>query len=108
MIGGGTDFPILGGIDNQAIVLCDHAPRVFGIGDREEGRWVFERMVSTRGARFGEAFDADDVEITDWGRLEMTLDCEGGTARWTATETGFMDGAFDLDRLTQLDGTACP
>ena len=68
---------------------------------------VFDSLLTTRGAKFGGAFDPLEVQTLPWGRLELRLGCEGGSASWTSVEDGFPDGDFDLVRLTTLDGLAC-
>ncbi|MEJ8569706.1 CRTAC1 family protein [Elongatibacter sediminis] len=80
----------------------------FGVGGVENGSLVFEELLTTRGARFGEAFNPDDVEAPPWGSLQLTLDCDGGSANWQSTEAGFGPGTFDLKRLSSLDGIDCP
>jgi hypothetical protein len=64
-------------------------------------------MYTTRGGVFGAGFDPDTVELLQWGRLELELTCDSGTARFDPTETGFAAGELTLIRLTVLDGLEC-
>ncbi|MEM1412424.1 MAG: CRTAC1 family protein [Pseudomonadota bacterium] len=80
----------------------------FGVGEFIDGVATFESMLTSEGGLFGRAFDPDLVSFPAWGRLELDLSCEGGTARWTATEDGFPNGTLALQRLTQPDGVDCP
>jgi uncharacterized membrane protein len=79
-----------------------------GVGRFEDERIVFPVVHSTRGARFGEDFDPDDVELIDWGSVEMSLDCDVGTASFSSNLEGFGSGTFELNRLTLLKSPACP
>jgi hypothetical protein len=102
-------------------VLFDHSVLVYWFSFDTDGnrRWffgtgeivgeilTFENMLTTRGGVFGPAFDPDSVEVLPWGRLELELQCDQGTARFQPSEDGFPAGALDLDRLTFLDGLHC-
>ena len=73
-----------------------------------EGRIHFPDVHATRGARFGTAFDPDDVERFAWGTLTFDLACQGGSARYESVLPAFGNGGFDLTRLTSLHEVACP
>lgn len=73
----------------------------------EDGRLVAQ-VHATRGARFGAAFDPDDVERFAWGQVALSLDCGGGIAGYASPLAGFGTGAIDLQRLTGLDRLPCP
>lgn len=79
----------------------------FGTGEFEEGKIVFPEMFTTQGGIFGAGFDPEAVEVNDWGTMELDLECKGGVARFTPTETGFARGELSLSRLTLLDGLDC-
>jgi hypothetical protein len=80
----------------------------FGVGETSNDRLAFDEMLTTRGGKFGEAFDPVDVDVLPWGSLELNLQCGTGAATFTPTEQGFPAGALSLVRLTILDGLACP
>lgn len=80
----------------------------FGLGEFIDGVATFDSMLTTEGGRFGTAFDPGPVKYPDWGRLELAIDCDGGTARWTASDAGFPAGTLDLQRLTTPRGVVCP
>jgi hypothetical protein len=73
-----------------------------------EGRIHFPDVHATRGARFGAAFDPDDVERFEWGTLTFELACDGGSAHYQSVLPAFGSGDFDLTRLTSLREVACP
>lgn len=73
-----------------------------------EGRIHFPDVHATRGARFGTAFDPDDVERFAWGELTFELACDGGNASYQSVLPAFGNGEFDLARLTSLHEVACP
>ncbi|MEN1728697.1 MAG: hypothetical protein AAGJ52_09675, partial [Pseudomonadota bacterium] len=68
---------------------------------------IFENLNATRGGRFGAAFDPDEVELIDWGRLELTLGCDGGEARYDSLLPEFGSGEMELTRLTAISGLDC-
>ncbi len=80
----------------------------FALGEHTNGVFRFDDLLTTRGGRFGDAFDPDDVAELPWGSLELDLDCDGGTARYESSEPGFGQGQLTLVKLTELDGLACP
>ncbi|HRQ65368.1 MAG TPA: hypothetical protein PKZ76_11005 [Xanthomonadaceae bacterium] len=73
----------------------------------EGNRIVFGQVFTTRGARFGQAFDPDDVEIEPWGDLELEFtDCNHGTVRYQGPPA-FGGAERPIQRLTTLEGHAC-
>ncbi len=82
---------------------------LIGTGQADGGRIVFEQMHSTQGGRFGAAYDPREVQRIDWGRLELALDCQAGTAHYQSPLDGFGSGSFsDVQRLSWLAQPACP
>jgi hypothetical protein len=79
----------------------------FGTGEIRDGTLQFDEMFTTLGGTFGSGFDPEAVEIYPWGSLELELNCESGTARFTPEEDGFPAGILNLARLTVLDGLNC-
>ncbi len=79
----------------------------FGLGRIENGKLLFEDMLTTRGGVFGAAFDSDTVEELPWGSLELDLQCDDGAANFIPSEAGFPSGSLNLIRLTVLDGLDC-
>lgn len=73
-----------------------------------EGRLAIDDLHATRGARFGAAFDPDEVERFAWGTLDFGLQCGAGNARYASVIPAFGEGSFDLQRLTALHEVACP
>ncbi len=85
-----------------------HQQWLTGVGGRKGDQIVFPEMTVTFGARFGAAFDPDDVEQQSWGMLALELDCDGGAIAWDATKAGYGAGTMELERLTGLQRPACP
>lgn len=73
-----------------------------------EGRIRFPDVHATRGARFGAAFNPNDVERFAWGELTFELGCKGGTASYNSVLPAFGSGNLDLTRLTSLHEVSCP
>lgn len=78
-----------------------------GTGEAQGEQIVFEDLMATEGARFGEAFDPEDVEQFRWGELVLELDCLVGSAEYESVLSEFGSGAFDLERLTVPAGLNC-
>jgi hypothetical protein len=82
---------------------------MLGTGELDgQGRLNVSDVHSTRGARFGAAFDPDDVERFAWGTITFELGCAGGSAHYESVLPPFGSGDFDLTRLTSLREVACP
>ncbi len=79
----------------------------FGLGEIRQGKLVFDEMLTTSGGLFGPDFNPDLVEYKPWGTLELSLDCEGGTATYSSSEAGFGSGTLNLVRLTNIDQLGC-
>jgi len=79
-----------------------------GNGARDGDDIYFETLHSTKGARFGDEFDPDDVELIDWGSLRLSLSCGSGTADFHSELEEFGSGSLQLTRLTAIDGLPCP
>ena len=80
----------------------------FGLGNSQDGKLVFDDMMTTSGGRFGPDFDPESVEFKHWGSLEMDLDCNSGTVSYNSTEEGFGSGSLNVVRLTSIDLLNCP
>ncbi|NEZ04508.1 hypothetical protein G4Y73_10145 [Wenzhouxiangella sp. XN201] len=81
---------------------------MIGTGTFEDGKIDFPVLYSTGGTGFGEAFNANDIEYTEWGSLTLDIDCGGGTAQYDSEFPEFGFGMLSLDRLTHLSQPACP
>jgi hypothetical protein len=79
----------------------------FGIGEIQQGKFVFNEMWTTHGGIFGDDFDPESVEVEPWGSLELDLQCDTGIASFTSTEEGFPAGTLNLTRITSLEGLSC-
>jgi hypothetical protein len=77
-------------------------------GSDGHSRIVFETLYAPRGARFGAAFDPDDVELVDWGRAELELTCDSGVLRFESNLPAFGSGERQIQLLTRSVPAACP
>jgi hypothetical protein len=78
-----------------------------GVGAVDDGKLVFDEMITTRGGIFGDDFDPATVQRPAWGSLVLDMDCAGGTASYSSTEAGFGAGALNIVKLIDLDGIGC-
>lgn len=80
---------------------------MIGQGQREGDQIVFEALQTSRGGRFGPAFDPDEVELLPWGGVTMTLDCDSGAMSYDSPLPEFGQGGLNLGRLTRLKKLPC-
>lgn len=80
---------------------------LIGVGTFNEGKLVFDNVLTTAGGRFADPDNATNASEVWWGTLELDMTCEGGTAVFTSTEAGFGNGIFNLVRMTSIDTLGC-
>ena len=75
-------------------------------GDPDQVQFTLERAT---GARFGEAFDPDEVVRSTWGTATLSFQsCAAATLSWDANDPALADGTIALERLTAAPGgSAC-
>jgi hypothetical protein len=79
---------------------------VFGEGSFSDGRIVIEDVFRPIGARFGEAFNPDDVQLRPWGRMTIDFEsCSEATLEYSSEAWG--KGERSLSRLNSIAGAAC-
>jgi hypothetical protein len=84
-----------------------HRRWFFGTGDMVNGSVVFSNLLSTRGPRFGAAYNPADLVVSPWGTLSLTLNCSNGRSDYTSSVAGFGSGSLNLSRLTRIAGLDC-
>jgi hypothetical protein len=67
-------------------------------------------VVSTRGARFGSAFSANDVQRTPWGNITVTVNsCESIDMSYLSSVPGYGSGTIPMQRFLTRDAFhTCP
>jgi hypothetical protein len=87
---------------------ADGAPMwLLAIGPVNGNRVELQDVYVTEGARFGEDFDLDDVQLTRWGSMVFEFDdCDSGQVHYSS-ELGFGSGSFPLQRLANIAGIRC-
>lgn len=67
-------------------------------------------VASSRGARFGTAFNPEDVQRTTWGTLKLTyVDCDNVVVEYSSVITGYGTGVIPMNRAApRAEGVACP
>jgi hypothetical protein len=81
---------------------------LFGDGPVDSNGVATANVVITDGARFGAAFDPDDVNRVNWGTLTFRFtDCDHGSVSYAPVVAGFESGTLQIERLTNLAGQAC-
>ena len=86
---------------------------MIGVGTISGDKVTITNLVKTRGARFGNAFDASQVVREDWGDLVFTFDgCTSGYASFLpesgSAQQGWPAEQLNLTRLTTVQGLGCP
>ncbi len=80
---------------------------MLGEGAIEGDTIVIEDVIRTGGARFGDAFNSDDLSITDWGMWRFSFSgCDAGVMSYTGP-AGFDEGRNTTARLSRLAGNDC-
>ncbi|MCB1583678.1 MAG: M14 family zinc carboxypeptidase [Marinicella sp.] len=62
---------------------------------------VFDEIYITSGARFGQAFNANDVELTIWGSAEFNFQCTSGTFTYHALDAAYGSGTYQIQPITR-------
>jgi hypothetical protein len=83
--------------------------QVWLIGNnRIVGNKVTMDMLRPKGARFGPAFNPDDVEMQPFGSVTLTFeDCNSGSVTWESDDPQFGWGEMNIQRLTKSAGASC-
>lgn len=93
-------YPPSGSSDQQAWLIASNG-RIAG------NRISFARVQQISGGRFGSAFDAEAVQVADWGTLELRFDGCSAAQLDYAGPTDWGSGQRSLQRLTRLAGQPC-
>lgn len=100
-------------LDGRGLVqwfTYDHDGRqmwIQGIGEFEGETLVVDKLFTTSGTRWGDAFDPEQVETHDWGSMTLSFDsCDSATLDYVST-AGFGSGDQEMQRLTHLLGIPC-
>ncbi|MCH9697895.1 MAG: hypothetical protein K0U68_07325 [Gammaproteobacteria bacterium] len=65
-------------------------------------------VIITSGAQFGDSFNANDVQRTNWGSLTFRFNsCSQGQMDYNSSLSEFGSGTIDLVRLTNTSGAPC-
>jgi hypothetical protein len=93
-------YPPVGSAARQAWIIAQG-------GHIEADRIVFDTVLTTRGPRFGPAYDPARLQIIPWGSLEFRFfDCNSGEFTY-AGPPGWGSGTRPLVRLTALSELEC-
>ncbi|TVQ38692.1 MAG: hypothetical protein EA370_05585 [Wenzhouxiangella sp.] len=80
---------------------------LLAIGPIEDNTMFLNEVFTTRGGRFGPAFDQALYELISWGSMVLEFDdCDNGKV-WYFSDLGFGDGSFELSRLSNIAGLRC-
>lgn len=93
-------FPAVGAPGQQDWLMAE--------GGRFQGnRLVFDQVYTTRGGRWGVAFDPAQITRSLWGRVEFAfLDCNRATVQF-AGPASHGSGSMNVQRLTAIDQLTC-
>ena len=136
--GGGQGFQIeftnaagsAPGLKSALAIWFAYTPAGSALSDGSGQNWIYTQgdydptassvilpAVLLAGSRFPPNFNSPDVhrvpnDASLWGHLTLTFsDCDHGTASWHSDLGGYNnanDTPVAIQRLTQIDGTACP
>ncbi len=81
---------------------------LYGTGEIDEQGVARVEVYITDGARFGSAFDPNDVNLVLWGTLTFRFsDCDHGSVSFAPIVAGFESGTLSIERLSAIAGTRC-
>ncbi|MBY6203890.1 M12 family metallo-peptidase [Halomonas denitrificans] len=81
---------------------------IVGGGTLDGAVATFDDLLITRGTRFGDAFDAAEVDRLSWGQATWVFEtCTSSSIEWTSDDPGFSSGQLEPVRLTRLDALDC-
>ena len=80
---------------------------MLGLGELDQSGNVRITMQRSSGGNFGDRFDPESVQLTDWGEVNIEFgECDNASYSWSAAQP-FDSGAYDLARLTTLKNADC-
>jgi hypothetical protein len=80
---------------------------LIGVGRVEDGKLIFDEMLTTEGGNFGDPANAENAMEVPWGTLQLDIGCEGGPGDYSSIEEGFGQGSYQLTRMTTIDTLGC-
>ena len=81
---------------------------MIGVGYLEGDHIVVNRMAILEGTVFGSGFNKNDLQMEEWGRVEIVFDdCDAGKISYSGPP-GFDEGLLPISRLTRHHGLNCP
>jgi hypothetical protein len=81
---------------------------IIGSGVREGERWRFEDTFLSRGARFGNAFRREDVQLREFGPVTIERDtCDAMRVQYTGLDPSHGSAERSTQRLASIAGLPC-
>ncbi|HKJ16650.1 MAG TPA: hypothetical protein VJ984_04815 [Xanthomonadales bacterium] len=80
---------------------------MLGLGELDESGNTQISMQRSSGGNFGDRFDPESVQLSDWGEVSIEFgECDEASYSWSAPEP-YDAGAYNLTRLTTLKNADC-
>lgn len=80
---------------------------ILGVGTFDGSTLEVDDMYIRSGAKWGPAFDPDDIQTTRWGAMRMIFNGCGSATLQYDSGIGFGAGQLEMQRLTRLEGMDC-
>lgn len=78
-----------------------------GIAHRD-GNSLVASLSQPSGTRFGNDFNSEEIQYTEWGTLRLNLEsCNSASLEYTSDIPGFGSGTLEPQRLVSIDGLNC-
>ncbi|MCX7554044.1 M14 family zinc carboxypeptidase [Marinicella sp. S1101] len=63
-----------------------------------------------QGTPFGADFNTNDIQLAEWGRIEVTLECTTGTFKYTAIDSAYGSDEYGIEPITRpvVNEFVCP
>ena len=79
-----------------------------GIGNIDKNKITADLLIPTSGTSFGGQFDPSEIELSDWGSIEITFhSCSQSTLSYDSDFQEFGSGTLNPIRLTSLHAINC-
>ncbi len=74
-------------------------------------QFIFNQVLEvTQGTPFGPEFNPNDLQFSNWGSIEVNLQCTTGTFKYTANDSAYGAGEYSIEPITRpiVNTYVCP
>jgi hypothetical protein len=74
-------------------------------------KFTFDQVFEVgQGTRFGSQFNADEIELSEWGSIEVNLQCTTGSFKYDAIDSDYGSDEYGIEPITRpiVNKFVCP